>query len=46
MYEEKIKAAKESFISQSNTLLAANQNDCQKLERGFIVIVDELTYDF
>jgi hypothetical protein len=40
-----VKEAKELFISHSNNFMAENQNDCQKLARGFIVLVDEAKYN-
>lgn len=43
--EDTITAAKEEFIKNAKTFMADNGDECVKLGRGFIVLVDESSYD-
>ena len=43
--EDTITAAKEEFIKNAKTFMADNGDECGKLGRGFIVLVDESSYD-
>ena len=43
--EEKINAAKDDFVKHSKSFMVENSDECKKLARGFIVLVDEATYD-
>ena len=40
-----VKAAKQDFEKNSKAFMADNTEECKKLVRGFIVLVDESTYD-